>query len=415
MKRTALKHIAAGLGLCTITMAAAASLAPAASPTVPHWVDTWAASPDSAGTPLAAMTIRQVVRTSIGGSSVRIRLSNLYGTGPVTIGPVHLAAHASGAAIRPGTDHALTFAGKPTVTIAKGSDVLSDPAVFPVNALEELAVTLYVQPGAGASTTHLVGLQTAFITPGADAVAAISFPRAKVDGSRYFLTDVEVATPSAAQTLVALGDSITDGAGSSADHNARWPDALAVRLRNDPALAPVAVVNAGIVGNRILHDGASPFLGPSALSRFDRDAIDKAGVHWVLVLEGINDIGAAGVLQTPEANVSAEQIIGGMKALIARAHAKHLKIWGATLTPFAGADAPYYTAAAEAKRQAVNHWIRSAGAFDAVVDFDQAMRDPAHPDRLQPAFDSGDHLHANDAGYRTMAAAIDLRLFAEDK
>ncbi|SDI09785.1 SGNH/GDSL hydrolase family protein [Paraburkholderia phenazinium] len=423
MKISALRHIPAALWLASLAVSASASVTPAASTANPHWVDAWAASPDSAGPPLAASTLRQVVRTSIGGAAVRIRLSNLYGSGPITLGPVHIAAHASGSSIRPGTDHALTFGGKTTVTIAKGAEVLSDPAAFPVSALEELAVTLYVAPGAGATTTHLLGQQTAFIARGADATAALSLPDGKAaakpnadpDDSRYFLTDVQVAATPQAHTLVALGDSITDGAGSTEDRNARWPDALAARLHADPAFATVAVVDAGIAGNRILHNGADPFLGPSALSRFERDAIDTSGVHWILLLEGINDIAAADVLKTPEANVSAEQIIGGMKVLIARAHAKHLKIWGATLTPFAGANAPFYTAAGEAKRAAVNRWIRTAGAFDAVVDFDQAVRDPAHPDRLLPAFDSGDHVHPNDAGYQAMAAAIDPHLFAENK
>jgi lysophospholipase L1-like esterase len=412
MKTSALRHVTAALGLSALAVSAAASLAPSASTAGPHWVDGWAASPDSAGPPLAASTLRQVVRTSIGGAGVRIRLSNLFGSGPITLGPVHVAAYAGGSAIRPGTDHALTFGGQTTVTIAKGADVLSDPAMFPVSALEELAVTLYVAPGAGASTTHLLGQQTAFIAQGADAATALSLPKAKPDDSRYFLTDVQVAAAPEAHTLVALGDSITDGAGSTENRNTRWPDALAARLHADPAFSTVAVVDAGIAGNRILHDGADPFLGPSALSRFERDAVDASGVQWILVLEGINDIAASGMLKTPEANVSAGQIIDGMKALITRAHAKHLKIWGATLTPFAGAAAPFYTAAGEAKRTAVNHWIRTGGAFDAVVDFDQAVRDPAHPERLLPAFDSGDHVHPNDAGYKAMAAAIDPRLFA---
>ncbi|MFP3186847.1 MAG: SGNH/GDSL hydrolase family protein [Paraburkholderia sp.] len=415
MRRSALRHVTLALWLSALAASACASLAPDASTDHPHWVDGWAASPDSAGPPLAASTVRQVVRISIGGAGVRVRLSNLYGSGPITLGPVHIASYAGGSAIRPGTGRALTFGGKTTVTIAKGADVLSDPAAFPVSALEELAVTLYVASGAGASTTHLLGQQTAFIASGVDATTAISLPKAKPDDSRYFLTDVQVAAAPEAHTLVALGDSITDGAGSTENRNARWPDALAARLHADPAFSTVAVVDAGIAGNRILHDGADPFLGPSALSRFERDAVDASGVQWVLLLEGINDIAAADVLKTPEANVSAQQIIDGMKALIARAHAKHLKIWGATLTPFAGAEAPFYTAAGEAKRAAVNRWIRTGGAFDAVVDFDQAVRDPAHPERLLPAFDSGDHVHPNDAGYKALAAAIDPHLFTANQ
>lgn len=410
-----LKHIAAGFCFGAMITTTSVGSATAVASEASQWVDAWSAPPDSAGPSLQAKTIRQIVRTSIGGTGIRVRLSNLYGTTPVTIGPVHIAVHADGASIRPGTDHALTFAGKPTVTVARGTDVLSDPVAFPVNALEELAVSMYLPVGTGASTTHLVGNQAAFITPRGDAVAATTFPVAKMISSRYFLTDVEVAAVPTAHTLVAVGDSITDGVGSTMNSNARWPDALASRLQADPALAAIAVVDAGIAGNRILHDGADPFLGPSALSRFDRDASNKAGVRWVLLLEGINDITAADVLATPVAKVSPQQIIDGMKALIERAHAKGLKIWGATLTPYAGAGAPFYTARGEAKRQAVNQWIRSASAFDAVVDFDRVIRDPAHSDHILPSFDSGDHLHPNDAGYKAMAAVIDLQRLASDK
>ena len=415
IKAFTLKHLAASLWFGAMAVAIPASPATAAATTAPHWVDAWSAPPDSTGPSLPANTVRQVVRTSIGGSSVRIRLSNRYGTAPITIGPIHIAAHADGASIQPGTDHALTFAGKSTVTIAKGADVLSDPASFPVTALEEISVSMYLPAGARTPTTHLVGNQTAFITRRGNATAATVFPTADAVGSRYFLTDLEVAAAPAARTLVAFGDSITDGVGSTQNGNARWPDALASRLQADPALAPVAVVDAGIAGNRILHDGADPFLGPSALSRFDRDAADKAGVRWVLLFEGINDIAAADMLATPEAKVSPQQIIDGMKTLIARAHAKGLQVWGATLTPYAGVEPPFYTPSGETKRQAVNQWIRSAGAFDAVVDFDQAVRDPAHPDHLLPGFDSGDHLHPNDAGYKAMAAAVDLQRLARDK
>ncbi|WP_167089315.1 SGNH/GDSL hydrolase family protein [Massilia frigida] len=206
-----------------------------------------------------------------------------------------------------------------------------------------------------------------------------------------------------------LGDAITDGIGSANDSNARWTDAPAARLQGDPGLAPVAVVNAGIAGNRLLNDAAKPFIGPSALARFGRDVLDKPGVHWVLVHEGINDITATHMLSAAKDQVSAAQIIDGMQTLTARARKNGVKVWAGTLLPFEGTKR-FYTEAAEAKRQAVNAWIRSSGAFDAVVDFDLALRDPAHPGRLQPDFDSGDHLHPNEAGYRVMANAVDLRL-----
>ena len=355
----------------------------------------------------APHAVRQIIRTSLGGSGVRIRLSNLFGTAPLKIGPVHVAAHANGSAIQPQTDHAVTFGGKPTVTIAKGADALSDPVTFSVSALEELAVSLYLPVRTGASTVHGAGDQTAFITPTGDATVAMMFPAGETTSNRFFLTDVEVAASAAACAIVAVGDSITDGGRSTQDHNARWPDALAARLQADPAFRSIAVVNAGISGNRILNDG----FGPSALARFDRDALSKPRVRWILLLEGINDIGVADAPVSPDDDVAAQQIIDGMKTLIVRAHEKGIKIWGATLTPFGGAPRPYLSAAGEAKRRAINAWIRTAGAFDAVVDFEQVTRDPAHPDRLLPAFDSGDHLHPSDAGYKAMAASIDLRLF----
>jgi len=386
------------------------AIAPARSASEVQWVDAWAVAPDSAGPPLPAQTVRQIVRTSIGGSSVRIRLSNLFGTAPLTIGAVHLARHGSGSAIRPGTDHALRFAGKSAVTIAPGADVLSDPLALPLAALDEITVSLYLPAGAKASTVHGDGMQTAFITPG-NAVAAASFPAGKTSGSRFLLTDVEVAAGAEARTIVAIGDSVTDGHGSGRDHNARWTDALAARLQADPALASIAVANAGISGNRLLNDGP---IGPSMLGRFDRDVLGKPGLAWVVLDAGLNDIGLADDPDSPADNVSAQQIIDGMKTLIERAHAKGIRIIGATLLPYAGAEDPLrYSAAGEAKRQAVNAWIRGTNEFDAVVDFEAVTRDPAQWDRLLPAFDSGDHIHPNDAGYQAMAASISLRLFVE--
>ena len=278
-----------------------------------------------------------------------------------------------------------------------------------MTAPQQLAISMYLPVQTGPSTMHNTAIQTAFIAPG-NATAATTFPAGKPDATRYFLTDVEAAADAQARLFVAVGDSITDGVGWTDDRNARWPDALAARLQADPALASVAVVNSGISGNRILNDGFEPFIGPSVLSRFDRDALNKPGVRWLL-MSGTNDISATNMLTRPQDKVSAQQIIGGMKTLIARAHERGIQIWGATLSPLAGTKPPFHTEIGEAKRREVNEWIRTSGAFDAVIDFDQVLHDPAHPDALRPEYDSGDHLHPNDAGFRAMADSIDLSLF----
>lgn len=374
------------------------------------WADAWAAPPDAAGPVLNAQTVRQVVRASVSGSKVRVRLSNLFGNVAITLGPVHVALSAGGADTVPGSDHVLLFDGKPTVTIAKGGSVLSDPVKMDVKALQSLAVSIYAPAGAQyrASTIHSAGLATAYITESGDATAAVRFPREEVSSNRFFLTGVEVAGPPARYTLVAFGDSITDGVHSTPDANERWPDDLAARLQADAKLSDIGVADAGISGNRILHDGA----GPSALSRFDRDALDQPGVRWIVLLEGINDIGGSGYAWKAKDKITAQQLIDGMKTLIARAHARHVKIYGATLTPFDGSGWPYHTAAGEKTREQVNAWIRHSGAFDGVVDFDKVVRDPAAPKKMLAAYDSGDHLHPNSAGYRAMAAAVDLGWFA---
>jgi lysophospholipase L1-like esterase len=256
-------------------------------------------------------------------------------------------------------------------------------------------------------------MQTAYITSG-DLTAATKLTGSETDTSRYFLTDVEVAAKANSRTIVVIGDSITDGVGSTDDANRRWPDALADRLRADPTLASIAVINSGIAGNRLLNDASKPFVGPSLLSRLERDALSKPGARWIVLLSGSNDISAADMLDTPKDKVSAGQIIAGLKQLIARAHARGIKVYGATLLPKAGVEKPFiHTPQAQAKRDEVNAWIRNSGAFDAVVDFERLMRDPDRPDHLAAAYDSGDHLHPNDAGFKAMAGAIDLGLFRE--
>jgi lysophospholipase L1-like esterase len=389
---------------CSV-LVAAAMVTPAQSQ---HWIAAWSAAADQEGPALTGKTIRQVVRPSIAGPNIRLRLSNLYGTAAVTIGPVRVARDAGESAIRPDTDRPVTFGGKPTVTIAPGADALSDPVAFSLVALEQIAISLYVVDGK-VSTLHGVGMQTAFIADG-QMTTTTKLENSENDTSRYFLTDVEVTAQADARTVVVIGDSITDGVGSTNDRNRRWPDVLAERLQADPGLASIAVVNSGIAGNRLLNDASAPFVGPSILTRFERDVLSKPNVRWVVVLTGSNDISASDMLDTPKDQVSAQQIIAGLQKLIARAHAKGVKVYGATLLPKAGVGKPFiHTPEAQAKRNEVNAWIRSSGAFDAVADFDRLMRDPARPDHLAARYDSGDHLHPNEAGFAAMAAAIDLR------
>jgi lysophospholipase L1-like esterase len=382
-----------------------------AAPAAPDdgWRTAWATAPDSDGPALDAQTLRQVVRTTTSGTRVRIRLSNLFGKQPLVIGAAHVGLSAGGARVAPGSDRALTFGGKTAVTIAPGASALSDPAALAVGALQPLAVSLYLPQKVEVSTIHGFALQTAYLNAPRDATAAADLPGAATDDSRYFLTDVEVDGPRPARTLAIVGDSITDGVGSGTDHDARWPDALAARLQREPALAGIGIANGGIAGNRILHDGADPYIGPSATSRFARDGLDKPGVRWIVVLAGLNDLTATNLLADPAQHVTVEQVEGGLRALAARAHARGVRIWAGTLMPLAGAKR-FHSADIERERQAVNAWIRTSGVFDAVIDFDAALRDPADPTRLNPAYDSGDHVHPNEEGYRVMARQVDVRL-----
>ncbi len=390
------------------TLLLSSSLAAMAAP-IDGWRTAWSSAPDSAGPALPAQTLRQVVRTSTDGTRVRIRLSNLFGTQPLTVGAAHVGLSAGGSRVAAGSDRPLLFGGRPGVTIAAGGSALSDPVDLAVAALQPLAVSLYLPAPVAVSTIHGFGLQTAYLKAPGDATCAADFPSSATDDSRYFLSDVEVLGPGEGRTLAIVGDSIADGVGSKAGHDARWPDALAARLQAEPALATIGIANGGIAGNRLLHDESDPYVGPGALSRFGRDALDKPGVRWILVHEGLNDITASQLLADPRQHVTVEQIEAGLRALADRAHARGVRIWAGTLTPLAGTKG-FYSETVERQRQAVNAWIRTAGVFDAVIDFDAALRDPADPARLNPAYDSGDHLHPNEAGYRVMAQQVDLRL-----
>jgi lysophospholipase L1-like esterase len=376
-----------------------------------HWTSTWGASPQVPGAALAidGQTLRQIAHVSIGGESVRVRLSNAFGTSPLAVTEARIAISAGGSAIVPNTDRALTFGGSPSTTIPAGALAVSDPVDLEVPPLANVAVSLYFAGKVSATTEHSLAQQTSHVSAPGNFTTATALPSGgSTTTSWYFLNGVEVGSGSPRDAIIALGDSITDGYASTVDANHRWPNFLAARLQEKRRTADIAVVDQGISGNRVLHD----FIGPNALARFDRDVLVQSGARWVIVLEGINDIGIPGAFGLAAEAVSAEDIIAGHAQLVSRAHAKGLLIYGATLTAFEGTLFPgYFTAAGEAKRQAVNHWIRTSGAYDAVIDFDRATRDPAHPSRLLPAYDSGDHLHPNDVGYEAMAKAVDLSLF----
>jgi lysophospholipase L1-like esterase len=376
-----------------------------------HWVGTWGASPDSTDLSFNNQTIRQTVGISIGSNRVRLRLSNEMSSTSLVIGAAHIAIVAAGASILPSTDRALSFSGQPSITIPPGAPVVSDSVDLAIPALSSLAISIFLPDDTGPATAHAFGGRTAYISPTGDFTGTTTLPIATTSQSRFFISAIYVSGSADARALVTLGDSITDGFASTSDTDRRWPDRLAERLAASPGYKSTGVVNAGISSNRILQ--GIDLGGPNALSRFDRDVLAQPGVRFLTLLEGINDIGSAGALSCCQYQpVSSDDIIAGYKQLIARAHDRDLKIYGATLTPFEGAG--YYTTEGEAKRVAINKFIRTSGAFDAVIDFDAVLREPSQPTRILSAFDSGDHLHPNDAGYKAMADSIDLTLFADN-
>jgi lysophospholipase L1-like esterase len=373
-----------------------------------HWVATWMAAPleGSSRDIFRNQTLRMIVHTSIGGKRVRVEFSNTFGEESLIIGAAHVAISSEGAAIFPGSDRALTFDGAASVTIPPGALEVSDPVDLDVAASSNLAISVYLPDATGPATMHPLGLQTNYISTAGNFTSTTSMPYEWTVTSWYWLSGVDVEANPDTSAIVALGDSITDGANSTPNTNRRWPNQLAARLLANPATAHLAVVNAGISGNRILHD----LDGPNALARLDRDVLARAGVKYLIVLEGINDLGfphLPGAFGQQE--VTADHLIAGFRQMIDRAHAHGIKVFGCTLTPYEGAV--YYSKEGEAKREAVNQWIRTSGAFDGVIDFDAAVRDPKNPLRFLPAYDSGDHLHPNDAGLKAMADAIDLKLF----
>lgn len=403
-----------------------------------HWVGTWAtalvALSNTAGKFGAVdTTYREIVHISLAGPLARIVLSNEFGTEPLTIGAAHVALASSGGDISLATAHALTFNGSPTVIIPAGATAGSDPAALALTPFADVAVSIFI-PAQTISTVsiHTFADQTSYTAPGnvvgaasltqpgnaqnATTLAATGTP---VDPTSVaspektyawpFLKGIDVYVGPKFGSVVTFGDSITDGALSTRDANSRWPDLLAHRLHDNKGTDDLGVLNEGIGGNRVLHDDT----GPKALDRFDRDVLSQAGVKYVVLMEGINDIGHAADPVKPYDVVSADEIIAGLKQLATRAHAKDIKIIGATLTPYVGAK--YASPAGETMRQAVNQWIRTTKDLDGVIDFDKATQDPANPTVFLPAADSGDHLHPKDAGYKIMADAINLKLFTTNK
>ena len=374
------------------------------------WIGSWGASPSyPIGPDLGGTTVRQLVRLSAGGRAVRVRLSNETGTRPLTIGAATIARPGRGAGtIDPSSSRPLTFGGRSSVTLAPGQATDSDPVPVAVQPLETLAVSLYLPQPTGPVPVHKDGEQTAWLSHRSDLTAAVALPAATPSTMRFILSRVDVAPGTG--TVVAFGDSITDGARSGIDADRRWPDMLARRLAAAGG-PPVGVVNAGISGNRLLRSNPGTAYGPGALARLDRDVLSVPGVRWAVVLEGINDIAHSGDSDRTDRAASAEQIIAGLQQIVARLRGRGVKAYCGTLTPFEGTTLPgYYAPRGEAKRQAINAWIR-AGGCDAAIDFDAVLRDPARPGRLRPGLDSGDHLHPNAAGYAVMAEAVDLSLF----
>jgi lysophospholipase L1-like esterase len=388
------------------------------------WIATWTASPEPTDSDpnqpvlnLQNQTVRERVRISVGGSQVRIRLSNEYGSSPLHVGSVTVAVPDDLASVKSGSIHTVTFGGRDSITIPAGAPALSDPVALPIAHGAEMSISLYFPKRVTAPTWHALALKRAVISQGDDT------HKEKIQGGtevRNLILVSAVLVPSAPsqRVIVAFGDSIVDGDGSTVDADRSWPSDLMRRLGKTPEDSQWAVVNEGIAGNRLLSDGPIASLGVSALARFDRDALSVPGVTHIVLLEGINDLGFPGAklgelsLADPADVRSAEDLIGAYRQLISRAHARGVKVIGSTMTPCEGVDIPgYYSDEKEATRQVVNKWIRTSAAFDGVIDFDAVVRDPDHPSRLLPRLASEDHLHPNDAGYQAMADAIDLTVF----
>jgi lysophospholipase L1-like esterase len=421
---------AAGAVLAFVTLSAPAALrAQTGSSPRPneHWVTTWATAqqlaptrlpfgrgemvqpPPAARVPasLKDQTVRMIAHASLGGRQVRVSLTNSLEKPTLRVGAAHIALRATGAAIMPASDRVLTFGGRPSTVVPPGTMVVSDPVDLTVPALADLAVSVYLPEETGLPTVHPDGMHTAYIT-GGNATGSVALKADATTTAYLWLGSVDVLAPAAAGAVVTFGDSITDGVGATADTDRAWPSLLATALATGAPAGPRSVINVGLSGNRLLRPG----FGVSALARFDRDVLGHAGVRRMTVLLGINDITFPAVPGiAPDETVTAPDLIWGFQQIIERAHRHGIRVAGATIMPVEGVDT--YTEAGERIRQDVNRWIRTGKAYDAVIDFDAAVREPAHPGRLRADFDPGDHVHPNDAGNRAMAAAIDVSVFRQ--
>ena len=431
------KSALAGAGALVLAGALAAGVAHAAGPAAARpstahparttWVGSWGSVPTTvppAGTTMFSnQTIRQTVHLSIGGSALQVRFSNEFGTAPLVIGEAHVGLAAGSQpsrSVAPGSDRRLSFAGHVSATVPAGAPLLSDPVRLAVRPGADLVVSLYLPRPTRATTTHAFAFQDNVVAAG-NVTGSRTVTPAATFGQWWFLSGVSVAAPAHDGAVVALGDSITDGANTTPNTNSRWPDVLARRLQATPGLRGLGVLNEGISGNRLLHDpnplpgsGADAFaaqFGESALRRFDRDVSSQPGARYVIVLLGVNDLGHPGTIAPESERVTPADLIAGYQQVIDRAHQQGMLVFGGTITPFANDTFGFDTPANRAARLVVNRWIRTSGAYDGVVDFDAALRDPADPERIRPEFDSGDHLHPNDAGAAALANAVPLRLF----
>jgi lysophospholipase L1-like esterase len=423
-----LRNVMGGaLALCCAISAAQAKAS------IDNWISIWATAQDLTPAPILAVpppppevlaqfktmpqrvvpipgfienqTVRMILQPTLAGDTVRIQLSNAVGKPPLTVNAAHVALRAVGGGIDPSSDRALTFGGKPISFIPPGAMIVSDPVRLQVRPDRELAVSLYIKGNSGGVTAHPLGLNPAYIAAG-DQTAAPTLTGAREVRSYFWLSGVEAAVTQPSSLIVAFGDSITDGFATTPGRHNSWPEILAQRLRARGGSPQWSVINMGISGNRVLRDGA----GASGLARFDRDVLSRPGAKWMIILEGVNDINMSQMKGLPDdQKTDADGIIAGLSAMVAKAHLHGIKVMGGTITATEGLW--LYTPQSEATRQAVNSWIRQSGTFDAVVDFDGATRDPSRPGRLRPEFDSGDHVHPNDAGTRAMAEAIDLSVF----